>query len=241
MKVLAFNCSPMMDKGNTALILGPLLEGFKEEGAMVELFYTKKLKINPCQGELNCYFKTPGKCFQKDDMQMLYPKLSGADIWVFATPVYWDGVTGPMKDLMDRITPLSGPFYQIRNGHCTVQLRQGSKSGKVVLVSTCGLWEMDNFDPMLAHMRAFSRTSSKVFAGAVLRPHADEMKPMMERGVSLDDLFQAAKRAGRQLIRDGKMSSRTLKTISRELMPRDEYIKLANEGVQRELDKLKKL
>jgi len=240
MNVLAFNCSPMMDKGNTALILGPFLEGMKEEGAKVELFYTRKLKINPCRGELNCYLKTPGECFQEDDMQMLYPVLSRADIWVFATPVYWDGVTGPMKNLMDRLTPLSGPFYEVRNGHCAVQLRPGVKSGKVVLVSTCGQWEMDNFDPTLAHMKAFSRMASREFAGAVLRPHADEMKPMMARGVSFNDVFQAAKRAGSQLARDGRMSPRTLKVISRELMPRDEYIEAVNRGTRQALAKLSK-
>jgi len=32
MKVLAFNCSPRMDNGNTALILNPFLEGMKEVG-----------------------------------------------------------------------------------------------------------------------------------------------------------------------------------------------------------------
>ena len=75
MKVLALNSSPMMGKGNTALILTPFLDGMREAGAEVELFYTKKLKINPCQGEFNCWLKTPGVCWQNDGMQMLIPKL----------------------------------------------------------------------------------------------------------------------------------------------------------------------
>ena len=50
MKVVAINSSPNMDKGNTALILDPFLEGMREVGADVELFYTRKMKINPCQG-----------------------------------------------------------------------------------------------------------------------------------------------------------------------------------------------
>jgi len=51
-KVLAFNCSPKMDKGNTALILTPFLEGMREAGAKVELFYTRKLKLTPAQASL---------------------------------------------------------------------------------------------------------------------------------------------------------------------------------------------
>lgn len=71
MKVLAINSSPRMDKGNTALILNPFLEGMKEAGAEVELFYTSKLKIHPCTSEFNCWIKTPGECLHNDDMKML--------------------------------------------------------------------------------------------------------------------------------------------------------------------------
>jgi multimeric flavodoxin WrbA len=93
MKVIAFNGSPKMDKGNTSLILGPFLDGLRDAGAEVELFYTKKLNINPCQGEFNCWLKTPGRCYQEDDMQMLHPELRAADVWVLASPVYVWGLT----------------------------------------------------------------------------------------------------------------------------------------------------
>ena len=52
MKVLAFNSSPNMDKGNTALILNPFLDGLKQSGAEVDLFYTKKLNLDACQVSL---------------------------------------------------------------------------------------------------------------------------------------------------------------------------------------------
>ena len=86
MKVLAFNCSPNMEKSNTALILNPFLEGIKEEGGEVELLYLRKLKVNPCLGEFACWFKTPGKCIHEDDMELIYPKLKEADIIIFGTP-----------------------------------------------------------------------------------------------------------------------------------------------------------
>lgn len=41
MKILAINSSPKMGNGNTALILDPFLEGMREAGAEVELYYTK--------------------------------------------------------------------------------------------------------------------------------------------------------------------------------------------------------
>jgi multimeric flavodoxin WrbA len=240
MKVLAFNCSPKMDKGNTALILSPFLEGMKEAGAEVDLFYTKKLKINPCQGCFTCWLKTPGVCFQKDDMQMLHPKLRDADIWVFATPVYVDGVTGPMKNLLDRLLPMLYPFYELRDGHCRHPLREGHKPGKVVLVSNSGFWEIDNFDPLLIHMRAMCKNFAREFAGALLRPHGAALKPMIEMGVPLDDIFSAAKDAGCQLVRDGEMSAETLNVVSRELLPLDMLVQAANRNFQQQLDALEK-
>jgi len=233
MKVLAFNSSPRMEKGNTALILTPFLEGMREAGAEDELFYTRKLKINSCTGEFNCWLKNPGKCYQDDDMNLLYPKLREADILVFATPVYVDGVSGPMKNLMDRMLPLLQPFCELRDGHCRHPLREGNEHGKVVLVSNSGFWEMDNFDPLLVHMKAFCKNASRQFAGALLRPHGPELRRMMKMGLPIDDILEAAKEAGRQLVKNGKMSSETLKIISRELMPLETYVQILNTSFAR--------
>ena len=240
MKVLAFNCSPRMEKGNTSLILTPFLEGMREAGAEVELFYTKKLEINPCQGCFNCWFKTPGKCWQKDDMDMLIPKLGEADVWVIATPLYVYGMTGPMKNLIDRIIPLVQPFFELRDGHCRHPRREGTKHGKVVLVSNCGFWEMDNFDPLLVHVKAMCKNMDREFAGALLRPQGTALRPMMEMGAPVNDVLEAAKEAGRQLVRDGKISTETLNAVSRELMSREDYIQVANQNFQQALDALEK-
>ena len=238
MKVLAINSSPKMEKGNTALILSPFLEGMREAGARVELFYTRKLGINPCQGCFNCWIKTPGECYQKDDMQMLYPKIREADIMVFATPVYVDGVNGQMKNMIDRMLPRVKPFFELRDGHCRHPLREGTKSHKVVLVSNCGLWELDNFDPLLVHIKAFCKNASSEFAGALLRPHGEGMSFMMEMGMPLDDIFDAAKEAGRQLVEAGEMSAETLSIISRELMPIEMYVQSVNQYFQQALEAL---
>ena len=240
MKVLAFNSSPRMDKSNTSLILNPFLDGMKEVGAEVELFYTKKLNINPCQGCFNCWLKTPGVCFQKDDMQMLHPKLREADITVLATPLYVDGMTGPMKNVLDRFIPLVQPFIELRDGHCRHPLRGEREFGKVVLVSNSGFWEMDNFVPLLVHMKAICKNMGAEFAGALLRPHGEILKPLMEMDRSPDDVFEAAREAGRQLVEEGKMSPETLSIVSRELAPRESYLRGANRVFQQALDALEK-
>jgi multimeric flavodoxin WrbA len=224
MKVLAINGSPHMDEGNTAMILNPFLDGMKDAGANVELFYTRKLKIGPCNGDMSCWFKNPGKCGQKDDMQLLFPKFKEADILVWASPVYYSGITGPLKNLMDRQLPLH------------VMGEMGPKKQKTVLVSSCSAWELSMFDPLLVQMKSIynSPGGNREFAGALLRPMADGMKEMIKAGETglVEGVFKAAKEAGRKLAKEGMISEYILKAVSKELMSRDAYYKAAKEMME---------
>ena len=235
MRVVAFNSSPLMEKGNTSVILTPFLEGLKETGANVELFYTKKLNINPCQGDFNCWLRTPGRCHQDDDMQMLHPRMRQADVWVLATPVYVWGVSGPLKNLLDRVIPLVEPFIELYNDHCSHPIRQNTKVRKFVLVSNCGFWEMDNFEPLLAQMNALSTFTRLEFVGALLRPHGPALATMLQMGEPVDDVLHAAREAGRQLGDTGVMSPGTLAIVSRPLLPRERYLALMNQHFRQEL------
>jgi multimeric flavodoxin WrbA len=221
MNVLAINGSPHMDEGNTALILNPFLKGMREAGANVDLFYTRKLNIGPCNGDMSCWFKNPGECGQKDDMQILYPKFREADVIVYATPVYYAGVSGPLKNLMDRQLPI----------HMLGEL--GAKRQKIVLVSSCGAWEIAMFEPLLVQMKAlYTRPDGNSdFVGALLRPGADGMREMMKtkgRGL-VESIFQAAEEAGRELVKEGRISEEIQRQVSRELMPKDAYYEAAKE------------
>jgi multimeric flavodoxin WrbA len=225
MKVIAINSSPKMDKGITSLILTPFLEGIKAAGADVELFYTKKLDINPYQGDFSCSIKNPGNCFQKDDMQLLYPKFHKADIWVLATPLYISGMTGPMKNLLDRILILMGKAgLDILDGRCHHTLREVIKDSKVVLVSNCGYWELDCFDLLIEQIKALCEHAEREFAGALVRPHGPAFSSMFKNNDNVEDILNAAREAGRQLIKEGKMKPETLNTISRELLPLEMYV-----------------
>lgn len=231
MKVLAFNCSPRMAKSNTSLILDPFLEGAREAGAEVELVYLRKLKVKPCLGCFTCWLKTPGTCVQKDDVALILPKLGEAEIWVFAMPLYVDGIPGYFKMLLDRLIPGARPVIEIRDGHSRHPLRGSMRrQGKVVLIANCGFWELDNFDPLLVHMKAVCKNMGREFAGALLRPHGEAMKPMMKLGIAIDDIFDAAREAGREVVKRGRIPEGLERIVSRELLPRDMYIRFANEG-----------
>jgi len=228
MKVMVVNSSPRMDKGNTALILNPFIEGMEEKGAEVEIYYTNKLKINPCQGDMTC-MRSIGNCFQKDDMEWLLPNVNSADILVMASPLYCDGVTGPMKMFMDRLVPSIHLTMEIRDNHVRHPVREEMNLEKVVLVSNCGLWEMDNFDPMINHIKAYCKNLNAEYVGALLRPHAPVLRPMLKNKGDVSDIIESARKAGYELIEYGKISSETMNNISRPIISKEDYINIVNQ------------
>ena len=237
LKVLVFNSSPRKEKGNTALILNPFIEGMREAGADVDLYYNYDLKIKPCRGCFNCWLKTPGICSQMDDMQWLIPKMRDADVLVYATPLYSYGINGQMKNLIDRMIVLAEPFMEVVEGRSRHIAGDGEKLRKIVLVSNCGLWGIDNFDPLVVHVKKLCQDPPMEYAGALLRPHGEALRAMLDMGAPVGDIIDAVREAGRQLIAKGKMSQATLDVIRRNLLPIEVYVKMANEQFRRVMAK----
>lgn len=209
------------------MILNPFLDGIKEKKAEVELYHTNDLKILPCRGDMSC-MKTTGKCFIDDDMKWLFPKIQNADILVFASPLYCDGVTGPMKMLMDRFPSNSSLTMEIRNNRLRHPLREGWNVKKSVLVSNCGFWEIENFTPMKDHIKAFCENMNVELVGELLRPHGPVLRSMVNNNRPVTDIIESARKAGHELIEDGRVSNETMENISRPLIPRDEYLQMIN-------------
>jgi multimeric flavodoxin WrbA len=237
MKVTAFNSSPNLDKGGTGLLLNLFLEGMREGGADTEVLYLHQMVIKPCIGCFRCWFETPGHCFQKDDGGKLLDKIAASDIVVLASPVYVDGMNGIMKVMIDRMIPLVEPFFEVRENHCRHPLREHVIRGKVVLVSVCGFTEVDNFDPLIAHVKAICKNMGQQFAGALVRPYGSSLPHFKKYGISVDHIFEAARQAGYQLVKEGKMSEELMDLVKSELVPREQYIKVVNDSFQRHLDR----
>jgi multimeric flavodoxin WrbA len=231
LKAVAINGSPRKDKGNTAMILAAVIQGMRGAGADVEVFYTKNLKLKPCIGEMKCWWETPGDCHIKDGMQQVYPKLREADILILATPVYIP-LPGEMQIFINRLCPLVIPLLETREGRTRARLRDNVKLRKVLLVSTGGWWEKENLDTVVRIAKELAEDMSVEFTGAVLRPHAFLMKKKGELTEDGQSVLDAARKAGHELVKDGRPDEATLETISRPLISREELLKRYNAAVQ---------
>lgn len=105
-KVLILSSS-LRNGGNSDALCDQFAKGAQAAGHSVEKVQLSKLTIKPCLGCYGCQ-RNGGSCVQKDDMTALLQSLRQADVWVFATPVYFYNVSATLKLAMDRTFPLFG-------------------------------------------------------------------------------------------------------------------------------------
>ena len=231
MKILAINGSPSGTGGSTWWVLEKFLKGAAEAGAETEVVQLAGKKIHHCTGELACWFKTPGRCVFSDDMDGVMAAMKAADALVLATPVYVDGMTGLMKNCIDRMVPVADPHFEMRDGRCRHPRRVGTGIGRMALVSTCGFFELENFDPLVAHVKAICANLGVDFAGSVLRPAA----PMFPSLPTIHPLFfrirsvaKGIERAGREFASDSRISDEAARAASADIISKEKYFEEAN-------------
>ena len=145
MKLLVFNGSPRKSNGTTDVLLEAFIEGAKSSGADVEKHHVVDLNINGCRGCFNCWWVTPGKCVQRDDMDKLLPAIADADVMPIGTPIYGRNVTHYLQKLLERTFVFSLPEMEAREGETSHPARI-SKFPRLVLAATCGFPDTSNFD-----------------------------------------------------------------------------------------------
>ena len=147
MNILAINGSPKGERSNTWRLASAFLQGItaQEESAhgqapVVETLNVGALNIKPCLGCFSCWNKTPGTCRLHDDMQLVIRKILWADVIVWSFPLYYFGLPGPLKNLIDRQLPMSLPFMsaETESGGHPSRYDMGGK--RTVVVSTCGFY-----------------------------------------------------------------------------------------------------
>ncbi len=112
MKKVLIISSSFRTKGNSARLAEEFSKGAKEAGNEVEFISLHDKKIAFCRGCLAC--QETKRCAILDDADVLREKMLHADVLVFATPVYYYGLSGQLKTLLDRCNPLYCSDYRFR-------------------------------------------------------------------------------------------------------------------------------
>mgnify|MGYP003310573819 CR=1 FL=1 len=107
MKIAVLNGSPR--KENTAAMIEAFAEGAKAAGHEVEILHVGKMKINGCLACEYCHGKGEGKCIQKDDLEKIMPAYLESDMIVYASPIYYFGMTAQLEAALQRVYCIGKP------------------------------------------------------------------------------------------------------------------------------------
>jgi putative NADPH-quinone reductase len=134
------------------MLASSFARGARESGHKVEVVDVATLDIAPCTGCVACGYGGP--CAQSDDFDELREKILDADMLVFATPLYYYGMTAQLKIVIDRF--------------CSANPRITGKRLKSALLAVA--WNADNwtFDALEAHYDTLVRYLDLRDCGRVL-------------------------------------------------------------------------
>lgn len=135
-KVLALIGSPRKG-GNSDILADEVLNGAKQGGAEIEKVYLDDFLIRPI-GEVGDNSRERDDPRADDDFVKLLEMFLDADIIVWSTPVYWQGVSAQMKCFIDRLSSYFNrpPFSERFDGKGHIVLctfgRPDDKHGKFI-------------------------------------------------------------------------------------------------------------
>ena len=108
MKILVLTGSPRKG-GNSATLADSFIKGAKEAGHSVERFDAAFKKVHPCIACNSCGMDGP--CVFKDDFEFVRKHIIDVDCVVFATPMYYFGISAQLKADIDRFYAINGSIH----------------------------------------------------------------------------------------------------------------------------------
>jgi multimeric flavodoxin WrbA len=223
MNVIVINGSPYRDNSTTLKITRAFLEGMNETAEIVN---TIDLNANPCLACYACWVKTNGKCIQNDGAIEVVEKIRAAEIVIWSVPLYCYSVPSHCKALMDRTLCLILPEMYVGNDGRTHHPGYEDGSKKTILISSAGLPDVaGNFDGIVFQLKRMfgENTATILCAEASLFMHKET------EALTLSYL-EAARKAGAEYKRDGRIAKDTQATLDSLMIPRDEYIHNVNQA-----------
>ena len=231
MRILAINGSPKGERSNTWCLTSAFLQGIaaQEENAhgqapAIEALSVGALDIKPCRGCFSCWSKTPGKCCIRDDMQGVIEKILWADVVIWSFPLYYFGLPGPLKNLIDRQLPMSLPFMSAEAENGGHPSRYDTSGKRTVVISTCGFYTAKGNYGGVTDL--FDRLCGKDGYTALFCGQGElfRVKELAER---TDEYLFWVRKAGEEFAR-GDIREETRGKLDQNLFPRDVFEAMAD-------------
>ncbi|MBO4964870.1 MAG: flavodoxin family protein [Muribaculaceae bacterium] len=174
MKNVLIISSSLRKESNSEALANEFARGAADAGNNVEVITLRGKEIHFCQGCLAC--QNTQKCVIKDDAPLIVGKMHDADVIVFASPIYYDEMSGQLKTLLDRANPLYPSDYRFCDIYMLTSAAENEPSTPERAVNGLTGW-IDCFEK--------ARLVATVFAGGVNDPNEIQGHPALEKAYSL--------------------------------------------------------
>ncbi|ACL03320.1 NADPH-dependent FMN reductase [Desulfatibacillum aliphaticivorans] len=211
-KILAINGSQRADKGISQVLLEIFLRGAEAAGAEWDIIHPAKMKVNSCKACYTCIVRTPGLCFQKDDMGEVLDKIQQADLLLFGCPVYFDTLPGDLKRLIDRFMPFLGPVFEFREGR-TYHLTTGAPIKDAACIHLCGNPERESMESVKGTFRRIVKNMGGCLKGEFFFPSS---QMVLDHSKQLKSQLNALAKAGEEYATSSSISTDTLEAANQE-------------------------
>ncbi len=108
MKILVITGSPRKN-GNSNTLAEHFIRGAKEAGHEIVRFDAAFKDVHPCIACNKCGMN--GECVFKDDFEFVRKHIVDAGMVVFATPMYYFGISAQIKAVIDRFYAINGSIH----------------------------------------------------------------------------------------------------------------------------------
>jgi multimeric flavodoxin WrbA len=187
MKVLGIFGSPRKG-GNTELLLEEAMKGAESEGAETDRLRLTDFTITPCRECHGC--DKSGNCVVLDDMPKIYPKLLEADVIILASPIFFYGITGWAKALVDRSQALWARKYLLRDP----SLGNEGRKRRGFFISVGATKGQRVFDGAILTARYFFDVLNAEYCGELLFRGIDGKGEILKEPGALKRAYEAGKR-----------------------------------------------
>jgi multimeric flavodoxin WrbA len=228
MRIVAINSSHRGDKGLTRFFLDRLVHGAAAAGADCEVITLAKLRMNRCISCRRCQTGEPHlRCVyhDKDDVAMVFEKMAGADLLIFATPIYMMAMASLLKVFLERMySTMDISDVRLSSGLIHHHINPALSSKPFVVLVVCVNVEKETWKSVTSYFRTYARFMEARQAGVLVRNACELFDPQKQPAsgqdsVRLSAVCTAYEQAGCDLATRGFIRRSTQRAANQEVVP----------------------
>ena len=222
-RVLVLNGAPRRKHGALWFYESIFTESFFDDSEIkAEHVFLKDLKITPCKGCFYCQIEDLGQCVINDDLTKIMDKYFTYDLVILSTPIYVGYCSSLMKLFLDRTFRYVDWQIKLRGEKYAEPGSRRDDLPQTFIFSISAIHSKSVFLPFIESIHKLPHIN---FLDSLVIPGAFAYHPNFVKFKKLDEIRENLPVAAKEIIKFGKISSKTKNKIEKVTL---DQIKLVN-------------